>query len=185
MNIVYGGAFNPPSIAHYEIVKRLKKLGNVIILPVGLKYHKDSLINDDVRLDMVKILAKSTGAIISDLELHNEQYRGTYHTLLELAKSFDDIHFVMGADNLVNLNKWINYQALVRDFKFIIITRDDIDCSKIIEENFGDFREHFTIMNLDMDVSSTEIRENVLGNRNLLLPEIYDYIVKNSLYEVK
>lgn len=188
MNVVYGGAFNPPTIAHYEIAKILKGLpgvSNLIILPVGMKYQKDSLINDDIRLDMVKLLAKRVNALVSDLELHNDKYYGTLHTLDELSKSFDDIYFVMGADNLLHLDKWINYETLLDKYKFIVFTRDDIDCEKVIDEKFQKYKDHFLLYPLHIDVSSTMIRDNIELNKELLLDEIYEYIKEKGLYEVK
>ena len=188
INVIFGGSFNPPTIAHYEIAKILKGLpgvSNLIILPVGMKYQKDSLINDDKRLDMVKLLAKRVNALVSDLELHNDKYYGTLHTLDELSKSFDDIYFVMGADNLLHLDKWINYETLLDKYNFIVFTRDDIDCEKVIDEKFQKYKDHFLLYPLHIDVSSTMVRDNIEENKELLLDEIYEYIKEKGLYEVK
>ena len=188
MNVVFGGAFNLQTIADYEIAKILKGLpgvSNLIILPVGMKYQKDALMNDDKRLDMVKLLAKRVNALVSDLELHNDKYYGTLHTLDELSKSFDDIYFVMGADNLLHLDKWINYETLLDKYNFIVFTRDDIDCEKVIDEKFQKYKDHFLLYPLHIDVSSTMIRDNIEENKELLLDEIYEYIKEKGLYEVK
>ena len=148
-------------------------------------YDCFSPIYDDIRLDMVKLLAKRVNALVSDLELHNDKYYGTLHTLDELSKSFDDIYFVMGADNLLHLDKWINYETLLDKYNFIVFTRDDIDCEKVIDEKFQKYKDHFLLYPLHIDVSSTMIRDNIEENKELLLDEIYEYIKEKGLYEVK
>lgn len=185
MNIVYGGAFNPPTLAHLEICKVLKSMAkNLIIMPVSINYQKDTLINDDYRLDMVNIMALKVGAIVSRVELECKKYMGTYHTLNLLSSEYDDLYFVMGADNLENLNKWIRYEDLLNDYKFIVFERNDKNCSKIIESKYYKYKEKFLIIPFDMDISSTEIRNDLEKNKDKLLPEIYDYINSNCLYEV-
>ena len=91
----------------------------------------------------------------------------------------------MGADNLLHLDKWINYETLLDKYKFIVFTRDDIDCEKVIDEKFQKYKDHFLLYPLHIDVSSTMIRDNIEENKELLLDEIYEYIKEKGLYEVK
>ena len=46
MIILYGGSFNPPTLAHYGVVKLLNEVYNpdkIILMPVGCKYPKPNL----------------------------------------------------------------------------------------------------------------------------------------------
>ena len=47
MNIVFGGSFNPPTIAHKEIIKTLCSLNyeKVIIVPNGNKYNLKEMVS--------------------------------------------------------------------------------------------------------------------------------------------
>ncbi len=185
MNIVYGGAFNPPTIAHYEITKYLKSLGNVILLPVGVSYPKESLINDSYRLEMVKIMAQKLDVSYSEIELFTKEFKGTYESLKYLQNSYNDLYFVIGADNLINLDKWINAQKLLEEFKFIVFTRDDFNCEEIICEKYSSYSNHFIIKKVKYNISSTEIRNDIMNNKNNIIEDVYEYIENNNLYGVK
>ena len=91
----------------------------------------------------------------------------------------------MGADNLLHLDKWINYETLIDKYNFIVFTRDNIDCEKVIDEKYRKYKDHFLLYPLHIDVSSTMIRDNIEINKELLLDEIYEYIKEKGLYEVK
>lgn len=187
MNIVFGGTFNPPTKAHYLIINYLLNKynpENLIIVPVSNKYPKEK-ISDEKRLEMLEILFKNKDRriIISDIEIKNKIV-GTYYTLKELNKEYQDIYFIMGADNFSYLDKWIESKKLLNEFKFIIISRDNIDIKELIKSKFKDYQNNIIIdNNLNFDISSTKIRENKLFTKEYLNEEIIDYIKKNNLYK--
>lgn len=185
MNVVYGGSFNPPSLAHYYIAKHIisnYKVDNFLFLPVGNNYNKSSLIFENDRLNMVKILADKLGCKVLENEI-NKEFRGTYISLKEIEKDYKDIYFIMGADNLMDLKKWLNLDKLLNEFNFFIISRSDIDVNSIIKDNFGKYENKFHIINLNLDISSTKIRENIKESKKYLLDEVYEYIIKHNLYK--
>ena len=140
MVVVFGGAFNPPTIAHKEIYYLIDKLvgfDHFIYLPVSNKYNKSTLISDAYRIDMLKILIEDLPkASLSLLEIDDPNYLGTYESLKRLKEFFpeEDIAFIVGSDNLLNLKKWINADALIAEFKFVVINRNRLDAQKIIEK---------------------------------------------------
>ena len=86
MVIIFGGAFNPPTLAHYEIADKLIKRfkpDTFYFLPVGNRYKNKSMLDFDNRYKMVKIMADKLGAKVSTME-NEESYRGTYYALLDL-----------------------------------------------------------------------------------------------------
>ena len=100
MNIVYGGSFNPPTLAHQKIVETLfdkLKPENIIIVPTADNYTWKNIANFNHRLKMCEIAFPK--AIICDIEGENSQYRGTLNTLNRLSQFYDDIYFCIGADN--------------------------------------------------------------------------------------
>lgn len=187
MNIVYGGSFNPPTLAHLEIIDLLIerfKPENVIILPVGKKYVlKTNLASDLDRLNMLKLMLKDKKVIISTLEMEDTKFKGTFYSLEELGKTYSDLYFVLGADNLCNLKSWINYQGLMEKYNFIALSRDGLDCSNYIKNNYCEYLKHFITVEFNNPISSSMIRNSITKHKNMLDSDVYEYIVKNKLYE--
>ena len=182
MNIVYGGSFNPPTRAHKFIIDRLFTIfrpDNIIVVPVGNNYGKEGLIDFKYRYEMAKLL--DNRVVVSRLE-DNEKYLGTYNLLKELSKEYDNLYYVIGSDNLKKLDTWIEYKKLLHDFKFIVFNRYGLDLTDIINEKYSEFKNNFVIVELNLEVSSSEFRRT--KNKELISEEVYDYIVKNNLYEV-
>src|SRR5690554_4721209 len=116
MNIVFGGSFNPPTKAHLEIVLKLNKTfnpSNIIVLPVGKTYNwKNELADFDLRYQMIKMTFKDVkNLVISKVEKND--FEGTLKTLSILSETYNNIFFVIGADNLEKLHEWINYESLL------------------------------------------------------------------------
>ena len=104
MNICYGGSFNPPTIAHQEIVRYLKykfKPENLIIIPTGDNYHLKDMVSFKHRYNMCKIAF--VGDVILDIESHKEKYKGTLATLDSLSVHYDDLYFCDSYDLLFTL----------------------------------------------------------------------------------
>lgn len=182
MNIVYGGSFNPPTIAHEAIIKELKNKFNplnLIIIPTGNSYRRKDLLEFRHRYNMLKLISND---IISDIEDKNTLYMGTLDTLNRLSKDYSNIYFVMGADNLIDIKSWIRYKELLSKYHFIIITRDSIDIIKFIDDELKEYKDKFSFINLKFMVSSTKIRKNIETNKDMLNPKVYEYIKKNHLY---
>ena len=183
MNIVYGGSFNPPTKAHKLIIDKLFaifKPDNIIVVPVGNSYGKKGLIEFDHRYNMARLLDERV--IVSDFE-NKEEYTGTYSLLNHLSELYTDLYYVIGSDNLMKLDTWINYKDMLRDYKFIVFNRYGLDLSEIIEEKYNEFKNNFIIVELNLDVSATNFRET--KNRDVITDEVYQYILENNLYEVK
>lgn len=187
MNIVYGGAFNPPTIAHLFIIKTLLNKfedAHVIVLPVGNDYDKKSLVDFNHRFMMLKLMTSSyqDRVLVSDLE-HQEGFKGTISALNQLSKQYDNLHFVIGSDNLEGLKNWIEYKELLRSYPFIIMNRNHYMEKKDAEDMFKDTKHHFMFIDFNMEVSSSKIREHIEKNKHLLTKEVYQYIKKHQLYE--
>ena len=186
MIIIYGGAFNPPTKAHYLIAKKIIDKFNpdtFYFLPVGSRYNKKGMADYESRFNMTKIMAdKFKSAIVSRKE-NEESFRGTYYALKDFSLIDNDLYFVMGADNFDYLDNWIMADNLIKEFKFIILTRKGYDVDKLIEEKYKEHKNNFTIVEFDLPISSTNFRIN--KEKDILLDEVYEYILENDLYEVK
>lgn len=179
MLLVYGGSFNPITKAHYEIAKLLKEKynSNFVFVPVGNSYSKENLIEFHHRFNMLNIIANKLDATVINAE-DNKKYLGTYDLLKKLQKEDKDIYFILGADNLINLHNWINAKKLIEEFKFIVLTRDNI---KLDFSSF-EYPNNFDVVNINFDISSSDFRNN--KNTNVIDEDVLKYIKENNLYEV-
>ncbi len=189
MIVVFGGAFNPPTLAHkeiYHLIDHMVKLDKFLFLPVSKKYSKGNLIDDHYRVEMLKILIRDLDkASISKIETEDDKFLGTYQSLLRIKNEFPDeeIAFVLGADNLRHLDHWINAEKLLNDFKFIVVNRNN----EIVEEKLKSnpllykYKDHFIILkNYHSNISSTMFRETL--DPSYVDEAVYHYIMKNDLY---
>ena len=188
MVILYGGAFNPPTIGHVEIIKYLLEKYHdykIIILPANNDYKSQTNIDFHHRVKMLEIIKRKINnnrLIISDYELGLDEYEGTYNTL----EHFNHPYFVIGSDALSKIELWIMYPNVVIDNKFIVFPRDGYNIKEIFNSNIllQEYRENFIIIEdfHEIDVSSTEYRNHL--NKRIVLKEVEDYIKANNLYEV-
>jgi len=189
MIVVFGGAFNPPTIAHYEVAKHV--LGepfvqSLLFVPVGDHYKKAGLIPAFHRVKMLEIMISGLpDASISKVEVEADQALKTVETLEKLQAEYpnETLAFVMGADNLYGLIKWYDYERLVKKFKMIILNRGEIDVHAFIKQNFTFATQNFIVVDdfSKMDISSSQYRADVTKTE-LLLSDVEKYIKKHSLY---
>ena len=189
MVVVFGGAFNPPTLAHKEIYYLIdERIGfdHFVFLPVSSKYNKSTLISDKYRIDMLSILIQDLPkATLSLLEIDDHNFLGTYESLKRMKDLYpeEEIAFIIGSDNLVNIKRWINAEALISEFNFIVINRNKQDGSKIIEkdEKLRLYKDNFKIISgFNQYISSTAFRDSL--DPSYVTEAIYQYIMKNDLY---
>ncbi|MDD3122726.1 MAG: nicotinate (nicotinamide) nucleotide adenylyltransferase [Candidatus Izemoplasmatales bacterium] len=189
MVVIFGGAFNPPTLAHKVICEHIFKsipVNEFIYLPVSNLYTKRSLLSNYHRLQMLKLMTHNMKNVeVSSMEFDDSDYLGTYQTLLRFQEKYpcDEIAFVIGADNLEKLPKWINARSLLSEFRFIVINRQNIDIDSYIENHpfLHEFYANFIILpHFNMDMSSTTFRTTF--DPSYVSKEVYDYIIQNQLY---
>jgi len=112
-----------------------------------------------------------------------KKFLGTFQTLKTLEKDYSDLFFVLGSDNLPSLEAWINFSRLIKEFRFIVFERKNYNAKKLISEIYPNFQDRFTIIDFDIEVSSSEIRKNLHKHREFLNPEVYRYIEIHDLYK--
>lgn len=185
---VYVGSFNPVHIGHIKIVNHLidnNYFDKVIIIPTGNYWDKQNLINIKHRINMLKIFENDF--ITVDTKLNNLAY--TYQVFEELSKNSNDNYgLIIGADNIVNFDKWKNYEYLL-NFDLAIINRDEIDVNYYL--NKYNIKKYKLVNDLPLlDVSSSLIRNLIENEEYIELKKYVDanvleYIKANSLYKHK
>ena len=190
MIVIFGGAFNPPTIAHDKVARHVLALPNVtelIFVPVGDHYEKPDLIPAIYRIQMLEMMTKNLRKTsVSKIEVNATKPLKTIETLKRLQSQHvaTEFAFLMGADNLTQLKKWYDYRELINTFKMIIINRNELDINAYIKNHFSDVAEQFIIVeNFDeLTISSTQYRHDTTKTE-ILLPEVEKYISEKGLYQ--
>lgn len=189
---IFGGSFNPPHKMHLDIGLNLinkQCVDKVVFVPTGSKYkYKNNLLPDKNRLEMLKIITnKYKNLSVSDYELNNELVY-TYQTLRYFKENNpnDEIYFICGTDNLSYMDKWMNSDEILSNYKILVIRRDDENIEQLLEK-FRKYKNNILIVDLEQsNLSSTIIREKIKNKENVLDvldKDVYEYIRKNKLYE--
>lgn len=185
MTLVFGGAFNPPTLAHRNIILHLQeKFPNqtIVVLPVGDDYRKPDLVHFYHRYAMLeRMVSDLNHVVVSKLE-SLRPYGGTLKSLDELSQTYPKVHFVIGSDNLMNFRTWINYETLLAQYPFIVIHRHGFSKEQI-ERSMESLKHTFIYIPFDEDISSTKVRQNIDQAKDALLPSVYQYIIQNHLYQ--
>lgn len=176
---IYIGSFNPPHKGHIDVVNYLiknKYVDKVLIVPTLNYWDKQNLIDIRDRINMLKFYENND--ILIDNK--NNKYIYTYELMRVLSKEYmdDELYLIIGADNIIDFDKWKNYEELLK-YKIIIMNRDDIDIYKYIKKYNTN---NFIVINdyKYIDISSTEIRNNL--NSKYIDKKVLEYIKKYNLY---
>ena len=184
MKILYGGAFNPPTQAHLNIIKYLIKqypTAQIILLPSNENYKED-IIPYKHRKKMLELIINETkkNVIISNYEARKRKFLGTYYTL----KAFSHPFFVLGADQILKLEQWIKFPLVVSENKFIVFPRDGIKAKEYISQHpiLSPLLQNFIFIN-DFEESQIASSQYRLTKNDSILPSrVKDYILKHKLY---
>lgn len=198
MNIcIFGGAFDPVHKGHTAIALSAVKKYNFDKLlfmvskePPHKSTHKASFFH---RYNMVKLAVSNMGDKfdVTDIEekLHDLSY--TFNSLTALKNIYpnDKLYFLVGSDIFASIEKWYNYKKLFDLACFIIGCRPGISFNNMINQVPKDIKERIEkkdkieLFQIDaVNISSSEIRENVKKYIDFLPADVAEYIIKNNLY---
>ncbi len=195
--VVFGGSFNPPLNSHFllaqQVVDEYKNIERVLFVPVGCQYQKDGLISDQHRYQMLRLVCdKNEMFEVSTIEIYKQRQFYTIETLTQLQKEFKnyEICFMMGSDNLKELETWSRVDELVQQFKIYIFERGNDNIEEIIKNNDYLMKNRKAFIKMDnqikSDLSSTLARKRIRAQKSIqyLAPEeVVTYIKENNLYE--
>jgi len=183
----FGGAFNPPTIAHFDLAKNAIEnysFDKIYFVPVNNFYHKKELIDIKQRIDMLQIMcSKANNIYVSEVEKENNRLFKAHEIfkLIENKYSKDDVYFLMGEDNFEKMPKWENYEQL-KQYKYLVFQRKE-EPLQVKKENIIYMKNKDTL-----NICSTEIRNKIKEKEkidNLVTKEVQEYIQKNHLYTIK
>ena len=185
---ILGGSFNPIHVGHLILANTVCEefnLDKIIFVPCyiqPLKSNKDFASADD-RLAMIKLAIQNNPKFeLSDIEIKRKGKSYTVDTLKYFKQKYDDLYFVIGADNIKDFHRWKEPDTILKLAKLIVTNRGGIK-QKIPQRLRG--KIIFVCKIPDIEISSTLIRNNIRSNKSIkyLVPEkVEKYIIKNKLY---
>jgi nicotinate-nucleotide adenylyltransferase len=179
---IFGGCFNPPHKMHKQIAIYFlenKILDKVIYVPVGNHYNKPDLASDIDRYNMLKIMVNDKRIEISNFEMNNS-LKYTYQTLDYFNNLYkeDEIYFITGSDNLKQIDTWVKSEYLLKNYKFLIIGRNNDDYNQLISK-YKKYKNNFYLVDIpEVEICSTQIRELLKDNS---VDKLFDSLDKNVI----
>ena len=192
--VLMGGSFNPPTLAHYRLMKTaIDSLDANIgyFVPVSDAYlrrkmrhsHPPVVLSPELRLKMLRAMCTDSRMMVCEKEIGTIAAR-TVPTLRELQREHPDaeLFFVMGADKLKLLAHLAEKKNFLDEFNVILFSRENMT----IEEALRDFEilssyENRIIALPQPDridtISSSIIRELMLQGKSsekLMCPEVWE-----------
>lgn len=187
---IFGGAFNPPHIAHCIVadsVREQLKLDKIIFIPSGNHPLKKS-IDAGQRLKMAEIaFGNDSNFEVSDIEVKNKNEKSyTVNTLQKLNELYKNekvkLHLIIGVDNLIELPKWKEPEKLFDFSEVIVINRPEYS----VRDSGSEYIDKVNFVNVPyLEISSSMIRQFVSLKRSvryLVSPGVEEYIFFNKLY---
>ncbi len=179
---IYCGSFNPVHKGHIQIAQAIleqKLCDEVWIIATGNYWDKQDLMPLDIRIALLKHY-EGNGIVI------DETYNGiekTYAMFRQLKQDHPEREFVLilGADNVLSFERWVNYKELLEN-PFVVIGRDDTGKTELEEIMRKWNKTDYTVLDIPLiPYSSTYIREHLNDYdaiREMMDRDVYDQLIK-------
>ncbi|MDI9334491.1 MAG: nicotinate (nicotinamide) nucleotide adenylyltransferase [Cytophagales bacterium] len=118
---IYGGAFDPPHLAHVALARAAMtqfNLDELRVIPTGDAVHKRRVLSPAYhRVAMAELaFADLPRVVIDPCEVNRGGASYTIDTLIELRAAYPDAHFtlIIGQDQLTAFHTWQRYQDVLQ-----------------------------------------------------------------------
>ncbi|MBS3818212.1 nicotinate-nucleotide adenylyltransferase [bacterium] len=211
---LFGGTFNPIHSGHLKaawIVQKRFHMSQILFIPSHIPPHKEStmVVSPAHRLQMVAQAVSSYSRFIpSAIEIEAGGKSYSIRTLEKIKTIYPErwIFFIMGSDAFMEIETWKDYQKLLQQCYFIVMTRPGYDLDEAkkvlgkeyfstlhwlseaeeVDESMLTSYNIFFLSIKTIDVSSTEIRQRIKNGKpikGLVPPSVENYIMENGLYK--
>jgi len=186
---LFFGSFNPIHIGHVAIAGYITEFTNTdelwfVVSPQNPLKEKSQLADNQHRLQMVKLAASkySEKIKVCDVEMDMPQPSYTIDTLKHLVEKYPNREFsvIIGADSLASIEKWKNYNELLKKHEILVYPRIGYNLKKL-SLNYKVRAINAPII----EISSTFIRgmlNNEKDARYFMPEKAYRYLIENKVY---
>lgn len=190
--LIFGGTFNPIHNGHLILAEHCineEGFDKVVFIPTMNPYYKDTL-DFDTRLKMLKMAIKDNDKFVYSSIENKYNLEGKLYLILEKISelSDDDITILIGSDSLMNLDWWYKIDEILKNYKILVLKRDDED--EAISIKIAEYKEKYgadikVLNNKRVEISSSMIREMIKNGKSikyLVRDDVEKFIRDEKLY---
>ena len=190
-----GGTFDPIHFGHLLMAEEARQafaLDRVIFIPNGRPAHKKAYaVSAPEDRYAMTLLATATNPAFDCSRLEIDRPGTSYAVdtvryFRETQPDLDALYFITGADAVLEILTWHEYETLIHECRFIAVTRPGFVLDRLHEIAGADFLERVSFLPIPgLDISSTDLRRRVREGRSIkyLTPEpVEAYIHRQGLY---
>lgn len=190
--LIFGGTFNPIHNGHLILAEHCineEGFDKVVFIPTMNPYYKDTL-DFDTRLKMLKMAIKDNDKFAYSSIEKKYNLEGKLYLILEKISelSDDDITILIGSDSLMNLDWWYKIDEILKNYKILVLKRDDED--EAISIKIAEYKEKYgadikVLNNKRVEISSSMIREMIKSGKSikyLVRDDVEKFIRDEKLY---
>ncbi len=194
---IMGGTFDPIHYGHLILAQNALdtfSLDEILFVPSGTPWLKEStkVLSKNKRVSMTGMaIEDNPDFALSTIEIDREGNSYSYETVEELKRMQPktDFYFIMGADSLLEIERWKHPDRLMAECTLLVAVRDDCDregLEKQIIYLTDKYQADIRILPANrIDISSTKIRRMIREGKSVryMLPDqVIRFIQKNHLY---
>ncbi|MCD4817899.1 MAG: nicotinate (nicotinamide) nucleotide adenylyltransferase [Candidatus Cloacimonetes bacterium] len=196
-----GGSFNPIHNGHLtiaEFVLNSQNINEIWFLPTGKHPFKENhnLISFEQRFSLVqKAISDNHYFKVKNFDNSDGRINYTDDLIKKIRRKYplDEFYFIIGEDNVEELQFWHNYRWLLDNINFIVLSRN----SKLKSDwKSLDYIKKFKFVKMiPINISSTQIRSKIFAGESIksLVPnfleneiiELYLKMMKPQIYTKK
>lgn len=195
---IMGGTFDPIHVGHLMLAEQAYDkfgLDKVLIMPTGNPPHKDNSVSalTKHRVQMARLAIENNKHFeLSLVEVERSGYTYTYETLEELTRTNPDVdyYFIIGADSLLDFDKWKEPSKICQSTTLLVATRYNLSTKELdrqIDEVTHKYNANIhSLETPNIDISSKLIRTLVSTGKSIkyyVTNDVERYIYKNNLYK--
>lgn len=195
---IMGGTFDPIHYGHLILAQNALdtfSLDEILFVPSGTPWLKEStkVLSKNKRVSMTGMaIEDNPDFALSTIEIDREGNSYSYETVEELKRMQPktDFYFIMGADSLLEIERWKHPDRLMAECTLLVAVRDDCDregLEKQIIYLTDKYQADIRILPANrIDISSTKIRRMIREGKSVryMLPDqVIRFIQKNHLYQ--
>ena len=197
--ILFGGSFDPVHKGHLIVAREVfdtLSANALVFIPARRSPHKEDFpVSGAHRIEMIRrVIVQNAGFSVSDCELNRPEPSYTLDTIEFFRKSLGPeavLHWLIGADQLADFDKWYKVRDLVDACHVTVMYRAGypkpsfegltglLDAGQIAK-----LEQHIVKTSL-VPISSTDIRRRIVKGEDLadlIDASVIDYIRSHQLY---
>lgn len=187
---LYFGSFNPIHIGHLIIANHVLNETPIekiwfIVSPQNPFKESKTLLNEFDRLHLVRLAVQEDSRIkCTDIEFGLPKPSYTSNTLAFLSEKYSEHKFsiIMGSDSYQNIDKWKNYESIIRNYPIYVYKRDGHEIKNFLSKDV-------VVLNVPiLQISASQIREAIKAGKSIryLVPEsVREEIETRKFYKQK